>query len=314
MKNTIKFILTISLSISVFLLGTKTISAQEISLSVSPPITEITIQPGKEVIQTYDLKNEGETTLINISVVPFFPQGIEGYQEFDEELAEAYQGWFSLIDPQIAWGSKFNLPKGETQTVSLKISPPRDTNLKDYYFAVLFITQQDSETGLDSSYSQARIGSNLLITVTDDGNPIKNVEIANFSAPLIIDSFAKLNYSVTLKNIGRSFVKPMGKIIVTSKPFGKVQEIFLAPVNVLVSSSRDVPCLIGNETTACRLDNKFHLGVYKAKLQFILDEETQNYTSEIVTIALPFSLMLGITAFIVLLKMILKVVKQGQKT
>jgi hypothetical protein len=45
-----------------------------------------------------------------------------------------------------------------------------------------------------------------------------------------------------------------------------------------------------------------------------LDEETQNYTSEIVTIALPFSLMLGITAFIVLLKMILKVVKQGQKT
>lgn len=311
MNKSIKYIITISLSIIYLFAPAKQIQAQEISLTISPPITEVLIAPGKEVVQNYILKNEGNSTLVSVSVTPFYPQGTQGFQEFRDDLTSSYQNWFFLIDPNIALGTSFNLPKGQSQTISLKIAPPRDASLKDYYFAVFFTTQQDSETGLDTGYSQAKVGSNLLITVSDDGEPVKNVSIKKFSAPLIIDSFAKLSYSVTLENIGRAYVAPMGKIIVSSKPFGSSSELTLAPVNILVSSERDIPCLSGEEQINCSLEKKFPLGLYRAKLTFSLDEETQIYTSEIVTFAFPFSLILGIIFIFAVYKIIFKYVKQG---
>lgn len=304
-----KYIITLVLAIICLFVPVKKLQAQEISLTISPPITEVLIAPGKEVVQTYVLKNEGNSTLISVTVVPFYPQGEQGFQEFKDELASSYANWFTLMTPTIPLGASFNLPQGQTQTVSLKIAPPTDVSLKDYYFAVFFTTQQDSETGLDTGYSQAKVGSNLLITVSDDGNPVKNVSIKRFSAPLIIDSFAKLTYSVTLENIGRAYVKPMGKIIVYSSPFKDISQLNLAPVNILTSSLRDIPCLTGEEQTICTLDKKFPLGIYKAKLTFSLDEETQIYTSEIVTFAFPFSLTLGLILIFVIYKIILKYVK-----
>ena len=281
--------------------------AQEFSLSISPPLTQILIKPGTKVTQAYQLVSSGEGGLYSMHLFPFSPDGINGEIDLDETSQNS--SWFSLLTPQITFGEKFNIPAGATTTVVLQINVPAEVAQKDYYYSLIFQSENEKSLGESSSQTRGRIGSNLLISVTNDENPFKIAEIQKFSAPLIIDSLTKINYSFILKNVGRTLFKPIGRITVNNLFSRRKTNLELAPQNVLAYSERKIFCLKEESLTDCNLDSPVLLGLYKAKLDFTLDGESKIYQAEVVTLALPFSLIIVLAVICIILTTVINKIK-----
>ncbi len=273
----------------------KTVRAQEISISIAPPITELKIQPGRSFSQTFTVKNDGAPVVIAAKVFPFVPFDNQGHAELIEDTnsVNAFTGWF-FFDP-----TPISLGTTGSHNFIVKITPPPGAEEKDYYFTFIIEVQNDSNLGTNNSQAKSRVGANILITVSKDGNPQKKASITDFSAPKIIDSFSGLNYNVLIGNSGFSFFKPIGKITI-DQVFGSTTVLNLAPLNILVGGSRQTSCIQGEDLIPCKLPGKFLIGIYRANLSFTIDGSGESIEKQIYTVAFPFSIILGlITIFII---------------
>ncbi len=296
------YIFVICLGFSIWCLGfAKDTFAQEVSLSISPPLTEITIQPGKSYNQTFTLKNDGAPVVIAPNIVPFVPLDREGHAELieDKNSIAVFSSWF-LFDP-----SPISLGTTGSHDFNVKITPPENVTEKDYYFTFMTIVQEDNNLGVNSSHSQARIGANMLLNVSKDGRPNKDASIIEFTAPKIIDSFQGLSYKVSIENIGNSFLKPIGSVTV-DQVFGKTTTLNLAPLNILVGGAREISCLNGEDLISCKLPGKFLIGIYRANLSFTIDGSGTSIEKQIYTIAFPFSIVLGLIVVFIIIRILRK--------
>lgn len=272
----------------------KNIKAQEVSLSISPPLTELTVQPGRSYSQTFTVKNDGVPVVIVPKIFPFVPFDSQGHAELIEDAnsVNAFLGWFGL-DP-----TPITLTSTGSHDFIVKILPPVNTQERDYYFTFIAQVQNDNNFGVTASQAVTRIGANFLLTISKDGNPQKKASIIEFSAPRFIDSFSPLAYKVVIGNSGSSFFKPIGQIT-ADQIFGSTTVLNLAPLNVLVGGTREVSCINGQDLIPCNLPGKFLIGIYRANLSFTLDGAGESVEKQIYTIAFPFSITLGlITIFI----------------
>lgn len=277
--------------------------AQTLGLSISPPIGEIMIMPGKEVSQTFIISNDGEDGMASIYIVPFRAQGENGAVSIEEKNtvsgSSPFSSWFSISSPVASFGEKFYLGAGQSKNVNIKISVPPNTPQKDYYFTLLYeldgvVPGSFAQTG---SAGQARIGSNILISVSDTGSPTKNPNIVEFSAPKIIDSLQPLAFKIKIGNQGAYFFKTNGQI--TIKPtFGKSETLTLAPLNVIAASVRNIPCLEGEEMVSCKSGRKVLAGIYKSTLSIKADGDGTVAEKTATTVAFPFSIIVA-AAFII---------------
>jgi hypothetical protein len=309
--------------------------AQTLSLSIWPPLLEVTIQPGKSITQVYKLRNTGETDLaLTSKIVPFKPEGETGDINLEFARPPARQGtwnseflpWFSFLNADLSLGQKFFLPAGREQEVVLKIKVPAEAPETDYYFTLLFETLPEVFLPSGSGGQiEAKIGSNILLTASQTGEPKKQAKIEEFSIRnsqfvirnlIIIDSFTQPQFVVRLKNTGNAFFKPFGSIT-TAGWFNQRWVLDLLPENVLVNSVRQIRCQKSASLTTseentpsekqsvlpspCHLETKFLLGKYSAKLEFGLDEASGEYQKEIVFWAVPLKLAAGILVSLVLL-------------
>jgi len=303
-------------------------NAQGLSLSIWPPLLEVTLKPGKSITQVYKLRNAGETNLaLTSKIVPFKPEGEKG--DINLELGTGNWGlpsWFSFQNADLAMGEKFILPAGREQEVVLKIKIPENAPEGDYYTTLLFETLPDVFLGQSGGQIEAKIGSNILLTVSQTGEPKKQARIEQFSLAnfqfsifnfQFVDSFTQPQFIVRLKNTGKAFFKPFGTITTTGW-FGQRWVLDLLPENILTNSIRQIQCQKaapattgGEEKTSpqilpspCQLETKFLLGKYTAKLEFGLDEGSGEYQSQIVFWALPLKLGAGILVALILLLLI----------
>ncbi len=275
--------------------------AQEVSLSISPPLTEITIQPDRSYNQVFTVKNDGVPVIIAAKIFPFVPYDRQGHAELIEDVnsINVYKDWF-FFDP-----NPISLGTTKSYNFRVKITPPPGAEEKDYYFTFIAEVQNGDNLGINSSQAQARIGANILVSVSKDGNPGKKASIVEFSAPKIIDSFSPLNYTVLIGNSGHSFFKPVGKIVI-DQVFGSTTTLNLAPLNILVGGSREITCNQGEELTPCKLPGKFLIGIYRANLSFAVDGSGSTLEKQIYTIAFPFSIVLGLATILIIYRIIRK--------
>jgi len=289
--------------------------AQGLSLSIWPPLLEVTIQPGKSITQVYKLKNTGETDLaLTSKIIPFKPEGEKGdvNLEFGTWKLE-FSSWFSFQNANLALGEKFLLPAGQEQEVVLKIKIPENTPESDYYTTLLFETIPDVFLGQSGGQIEAKIGSNILLTVSQTGEPLKQARIEQFSLAnfqfsifnfQFIDSFSQPKFTVRLKNTGQAFFKPLGSIS-TSGWFNQRWVLDLLPENILTNSIRQIQCQQAAPPkilpSPCELRTKFLLGKYTAKLEFGTDEASGKYQAQIVFWALPLKLGAGVLVVLILL-------------
>ena len=289
-----------------FLFTPFTISAQELSLSISPPLLEVMVQPGKEVSFPFVVSNQGVDTLVAVEVKPFIPADEFGQVQIlpttDNRLVDA-SSWLEITKPKISIGQTFALKAAASQEIVIKFAPPPQAPEGDYYLSLLLESQNPPRLGLNDSQSRLRIGANILLTVSKSGQPLKKAEIVEFSAPKLVDSLFPLKYQIRIKNTGAAFFKPIGQIMI-DPTLGQTQTLKLAPQNILVSSTRQVNCLEEEVLVECRLPGKIHLGLYQATLEFNLDDTGQLYQAKTQTLALPFSLIFALALFIFILRLV----------
>ena len=280
--------------------------AQVLSLGIYPPLLEITIQPGKSITQVYKLSNGGETDLAMTSlIVPFEPSDELGNIKLLSESGSVsfrsnsvpFRNWFSFQNADLALGQKFILKSGKTQEIVLKVGVPKDAKEDDYYLTLLFETITGGFLGSQSeAQAQAKIGANILLTVSQTGEPLRQAEILEFRIKnnkfRIIDSFDKAEFLLRIKNTGKAFFKPIGTITTTGW-FGQKYILDLLPENVLVNSVRQIQCGADEQITPCQLPTKFLFGQYKAKVEFGLDKVSDDYTAETIFWVIPAKLILA---------------------
>lgn len=269
-----------------YILFPASVSAQDaISLSISPPIFEIMIQPGKEYKTHFTISNQGGFTNLTPKIVVFTPSDDFGNVNLTNKPAP---DWIKY-DPQ-----PNSLGSGKSSNFSVLFSPLENTPEIDYYLSLVFETDSPTDLLIDnSSLYTAKIASNILITVSKDGNPQKSAEIVEFSAPKIVDSlFGNIEYKIIIKNSGHAYWKPNGKIIINNKEI-----LNLAPQNIISGYSRNITCINNENLIPCKLEKKPFAGIVNATLEFSVDENPQIYRQEISTFVFPFSLVVVTIVF-----------------
>jgi hypothetical protein len=281
--------------------------AQSLSLSIWPPLLEVMIQPGKSITQVYKLSNEGETDLVvKGEILAFNPLGEQGEIQLSDQQSPAHE-WISFQNADLGLGQNFAVKAGQSQQIVLKIKVPLEAKEDDYYLTLLFETQPSAlNENLSEAQARAKIGANILLTVSETGEPPRKAEISEFKVQSakfkIIDSFTRPQFLLRVKNTGRSFFKPMGTITTTGW-LGQKFISDLLPENILTNSVRAINCATPDSpdrVSPCQINTRFLLGPYQARVEFGLDKISSDYTAKINFIALPIKLILGILILVIL--------------
>lgn len=306
-----KFFLFLLLLIPIFLNSYIPASAQSVSLSISPPLLEAMIKPGKSIVQPYEIVNESGTDLyLRPIIVPFEPSDLNGNILLDPKFLNSYiPKFFSLANNNFQLNQTFRLSAGEKGQLLLRITIPDDEAETDHYFT--FIIEQSPEgefLGRQNGGSNLiKIGSNILLTISSTGLPKKQAVVAKFAAlPKIADLFFdKIKFSLLVQNTGRTFLKPVGQIDIYNRlTKKKVETLALQPDNVLANSARLINCLTDKPiteqpTTDNRPPNNcsfstFIPGAYRAVISFSPNGNDSKETASATFFFLPLRSALAI--------------------
>jgi hypothetical protein len=327
-----KYIITII--ISIILLYNPTISfASNFDLSVSPQIFQIELTPpaAATATKTITLENSGLDPLpLTIQYKFFKPEGNNGditYLPPDIDV-----GNDPLILKKIALLDKgeevtsLTIPPKTKKQFDLAIGVPKDEPPGDYYFSMLFLTE-DSTASQSAKSSQSHaiggIAMNVLLSIGPKSKTTGSIE--EFSTPFF-QTKGPVNFTVKIKNSSSHFIYPKGQILITNMFGQKIGKIDLLPLNILSNSSRSLPSReqfanlqtledaksgkktvdkdtlkalthLANMNQAIAIwPEKFLLGPYKATLTIALSEEGPLYVKSIHFVGLPIAI---ITAFII---------------
>ncbi len=286
--------------------------AQTLSLSLWPPIFEAMIMPGKSITQVYTITNSGLETIIDTEIVRFEPSDEHGNIALRGLTSDEVRPRFSFENANLNPGIPFRLKSGDSEQVILKITIPEDCPEDDYYFTFLFSTPPSAKIGQSVAREAGTIGANLLLTVSEDGLPLRKGEITElavrqcrkipFFSFCLLDSLDPVEFTLKVSNTGRAFWKPFGKIKISGL-LRQAKEVEIMPENVLAKASRQLhgQCQAGEEIYPCSLiwEPKFLLGPYRTQATLSLGSPQENkITQNLTFLAIPLKLGLALLVVI----------------
>ena len=233
------------------------------NLTLSPTQIEFVLKPGVTIIQAYDVINNDDSSItLNTEVLPWIPSGTNGSVNYNQAVNNPNIE-FSLNNSNIQLGQSFTLAPNSKQQLVLKIKTNQTIPLSDNYYTFFVFQDQNNTTTPNNNFSQTsgKIGSHLLLTVSDTENPKVTSEIQSFSiSPKIKDIFFQpITFEGKIKNNSDFFFKTNGKITIT-KNDQIIKELELSPDNVLNHHSRDIFC---TDQSTCQINPPFWPGHYK---------------------------------------------------
>jgi len=230
-----------------FLLSSHAAHAQQITLSIDPPVVNVKIKPGKSFLVAYTVKNTGDPTPLQFSIRPFKPIGRYG----GVSLADTLEGpiEFRLDNTNITLEKPFFFGTNAQQQAVLRITVPPQAPEGDYYYMVLAQTMPaGSIEGKSTTVAQAQLGSPLLISVTNTGVTDIKAKIAEFTIVpdftlrlgkvvlRLIDTNKTVPVTLVIRNEGTNSIQPQGTI--TARGGNTTLTVQLIPQNILSMSER----------------------------------------------------------------------------
>lgn len=295
------------------------VSAQQISLSITPPILELVIKPGKSVMIAYQVSNQGDPVILTTKLVSFEPRDNFGKIRLKDGIEGPIR--FELDNSDIQLERPFFLKTGASQQLLLRIRAPEGAANGDYYYTLLAeTTPVDNIDGTAGPKTKASIGSNILVTVTDSGvidirPKVVLFEVINklkmFNQKIkIFDSFDKIPLVLIVENKGKNLIKPEGKISLIGN-FGERIDYPIIPKNILSESQRLVEAsssanpLEQRETSYSTVFSGFFIGQYRVTTEINFGESSPTLFAKTSFFAFPFKLAavlfltVGLIVFIV---------------
>ena len=292
--------------LALLILLPESVLAQQYSLSISPPLVELMIKPGKSLIKAFNVENNGSSDLyLRSRVVPFLAKGEEGrisLLDDDLEIAklEASGIKLGLINVQPGLGEDFLVRSGEKKQLILKITVLETVKEKDFYFTFLIEQASNGEyISQSGSGAMAKIGSNVLLTVSESGSPSLQGQIGKFRVfPKIADIFDLVNFETIIVNSGTTFFKLGGGVDISNWQGKTIKQFEFRPDNVLAGGKREAVCWQEGQI-ACQFESGWP-GRYKAVINFYPDENSdQILTKEVVFWLLPIKLTIGLVVVLI---------------
>ncbi|MCS6956299.1 MAG: hypothetical protein NZM02_00425 [Patescibacteria group bacterium] len=323
-----KKIITIIIFITVIIFITPFVKAQQVSLSISPPLLETIIKPGKSIMVAYDLKNFGDPVYLLVKVVSFEPKDNLGNVRLKNELEGPIK--FSLDNANVQFERPFFLKTEEKQQILLRIKVPENISQGDYYYTLIAETIPSGNLNNNSiSYAKASIGSNILITVTDSGiidikpkivifDVLSKVKIFNQKIN-IFDSFDKIPVILILENKGKNFIKPEGEIVLKNI-FGHQLKYKIIPKNILSQSQRLIEASSSasiNESDKFKNSSfvlsGFFIGKNNLSAEIFFGENSPKVFAKASFFAFPFKLISILIILLIVASEIIKKIKKNEE-
>lgn len=305
MKYRLLFINSV-VALIIYLLFPTIIYAQTVSLSIWPPLLEVMVKPGKSITQVYKLTNLGDDTVIKAGIFPFepTPDGLALINRTPSPIASYFSLQNADIAPPLASGGvQFPLKAGATQELVLKIRTPQDAPEADHYLTFLF---ESSDLGVitgTGSKTLGSIGANILLTVSNTGQPDKSGLISQLSAapclfpgPIcLIDSFSPIKFTTQIQNTGPSRFKAIGQLEIFNTFNRKIATLPFREDNVLANSNR---YLTEGSDPSVSWNPVFPFGRYKAVATITPNDTTISLEKTLVFYVLPYKLIFLLLAII----------------
>jgi len=326
-KKIFKLILGGIFLVGVLFISPNNIFGQEINLSLSPPLVELTIKPGKSVLIGYKLENHGNPSIFSTKILPFKPKGDTG----QIKLAKEFNGpiRFNLDNSEIKLGRPFFLKSNQNQQLLLRIRAPEGAPEGDYYYSFLAETvPEPAGEGKVISRAKATIGANILITVTRNGSLNLKAKVALFQllnrfklnlfgqTINFFDSNDPIPLVFDITNLGNNLIKPQGKIILKGA-LGTKASYQIVPKNILAHSQRRLSATPSGKLNCplCKTPptlvlNGFFLGRYHLSTNVNFGSGSPQLSATTSFIALPLKLILILLIVIPFSFMIIKRLKR----
>lgn len=279
--------------------------AQSLGLTISPPIFEVMIKPGKSVSQTFKITNDGDPVILAATLGELTESGIKNNPDFVPEI------WLTTRNSEVELDRPLLIKTHETRKMTLLINPGIGTTEGDYYRVLYFTTKPNPIADTSQASIAQNIGSPILITVTNTGFVDKSAKIKSFTVPLIFDSFDNLNTRIDVENSGKTYFRPVGNINLDG-PLGHA--VFnIIPQVILAGQTKTISAENSYQTLSKKLTLSlpgFFIGKYTLKTDFTLDESKIRLTQTKTTYAFPWKISTGIILGIFLFSYFVKRKKQ----
>ena len=299
-----KIFLVFFISIFTLLLVHNPSNASGYSLSIYPTIIKIKANPPALVKTEVKIKNLSDYT-VDLSYVlkPFVADDNNSgqvkyllYPDYTSKNTNFLQRVRILEDGQTI--SKIILSPKQEKNLTLLIDIPKEGESIDYYFSLVFLTQNQDKP--DSSYSRIvqGIGTNVLVSINPQGYKAK---IKDFSTSPFV-SAGPIKFNVKVENMERNFINTTGYIIINNIFGQTVGKVDLAERNILAKSTARMS---SKEKDDIIWPEMFLLGSYRAKL-YVNYETYPTLFKEIRFIAIPTKQIIILTIIGILIIFIRK--------
>ena len=277
--------------------------AQQVHLSLDPPIVQAKIKPGKTIIIGYTVENMGDPMNLQFLIRPFTPAGQLGSLTVAPQLEGPVQ--FSLENVDLELEKPFFFPSKEKKQAVVRIHVPVGIPDGDYYYIVLTETVPAlSAAGSSTGIASASIGSPLLISITESGITEVNATIAEFSFKpayvftignnivRVVDNSKELPIICSVRNMGKNLIQPQGTIIDQNGMLKKSYS--LIPQNVLSNSQRVLKASSPdgvNQVDSTLVLSHLSIGSHRVTAEISFGENSSIHYKTISFLALPLRLM-----------------------
>ena len=243
-------LLVVVLSFALYTFSFDRVHASSLSLSISPPIIQIQVDPPATINTPITIQNRGqETVTLEILFKPFTAVASDATESKGESGEVVYiLGKNPLVFEKIGVYhndeviEKVVIGPKQNKTLNLHIDVPQDESLSDYYFSVLFISKNKLKDKLNQSRILGGIATNVLLSIKGKppligAKPTSIAKIVEFSSPSFLE-IEPVPFKVRLKNQSNHFITPQGTISIKNM-FGKtIGQVKLSPVNILADTIR----------------------------------------------------------------------------
>lgn len=231
--------------------------AQSTTLSVSPPVVEILLAPGKKLTQTFTLQTTGENVEVTPELHLATPSDDQGHMTIDPSpITRQSLGDGGLtITSSPPLNSPFSI-QNSLFTLTLTLEAVNTDVAQDVYLALVFKTNPADSI----PYSQSSIpftpsiSSLILVTINPEGATPVDLRVKDFTLPKVHDSWLPLTIEPVLNNNSPVMIRPHGLYEIIS-PSGKtLLSLPLYPNLILGNYSRRI---LGSHT---RCEGSPHTG------------------------------------------------------
>ena len=225
-------------------------------LTISPPISELTIKPGESITKDIKLTNPTDKVItVTPKVMDFKAKGESGEPAFYDASVEdsrySLSKWITFTQTEIA------LTPQQVVDFKYSISAPSSAEPGGHYGVVFFAADQNTPQENSSSVTlNSMVGSLLLVKVPGDIS--ENAVLDSFFANQFIYFGGDPKIDTVVRNLGNIHFKPQGEILIKNMLGNESGKLTVNDQggNVLPDSARKFENVWQ--------DNKFHLGLYTA--------------------------------------------------